>query len=66
MGEQIRRSGTAVRAYVDRLHVLMAQVGSDPLDEAKSLALVTFIVNNRGPAERSLQALEDQRVGVSC
>ncbi|MEY8019128.1 hypothetical protein [Mycobacterium servetii] len=66
MSEQIRRSGADVRAYADRLRALWHQLEIDPLDEAKSAAFVAHILNNRAAAARSMQALQDRRVGLPC
>lgn len=66
MSEQIRRNGADVRAYADRLRALWHQLETDPLDEAKSVAVVAHILNNRAAAAQSLRALEDRRVGLAC
>jgi hypothetical protein len=66
MAQPIRRSSTAVRAYSEHLFDLMKQVKRDPLDEDKSIALVTHIVNNRSSAAELFDALETHALGVSC
>lgn len=66
MAQPIRRSYTAVRAYSDQLHVLMKRLGTDPLNEDVSEALVTHIVNNRSTAAELFDALETHALGVSC
>ena len=66
MAQPIRRTSAAVRAYADRLRELMDQVRADPLDEAKSVALVAHIVNNRAGAAQLYRVLEDQAVGALC
>ena len=66
MDQPIRRSQTAVRAYADQLHALMKRLGTDPLNEDHSVALVAHIVNNRSSAADLFYALEDQALGVPC
>ena len=66
MAQPIRRTHCAVRAYADQLRALMDQVRDDPLNEAKSVALVTHIVNNRAPAAQLYRVLEDHRLGAAC
>lgn len=65
MAQPIRRTTTAVRAYADQLRDLMDQLRADPLDEAKSLALVTYIVNNRSAAAQLWDTLETA-LGAVC
>ena len=48
MAQPIRRNAGAVRAYSDQLRVLMSHLAADPLDEQKSIALVSHIVERRG------------------
>ena len=50
MAQPIRRNAGAVRAYSDKLRVLMSQLAADPLDEQKSIALV--ISHRRAPRRR--------------
>lgn len=67
MALSLRRSHSTVRAYADRLRNLMELLSDDPLDEGKSIALITHIVNNRSSAAQVLAALEDHRaLGASC
>ena len=41
MAQPIRRNAGAVRMYTDQLRALMSQLAADPLDEHKSIALVS-------------------------
>lgn len=67
MATSIRRSHNTVRAYADRLRNLMDLLADDPLDESKSIALITHIINNRGGAAQMLAALEDHlAMGTPC
>ena len=66
MAQPIRRNAGAVRAYSDQLRILMSQLAADPLDEHKSIALVSHIVERRGAAARLLEDLQSQGLGVSC
>ena len=66
MGQPIRASRGDVRAYVEQLHALWEDLRFDQLDEAKSLALVAHIVNNRPAAESALRALGQQSAGMPC
>lgn len=66
MAQPIRRTHTAVRSYCDQLRELMKQLGADPLSEAKSVALVAHIINNRGTALQLLDVLENQALGLPC
>ncbi|MBI2699695.1 hypothetical protein [Mycobacterium paragordonae] len=65
MAQPIRRTTTAVRAYADQLRDLMDLLRADPLDEAKSLALVTHIVNNRAAAAQLWDTLATG-MGAAC
>ena len=42
------------------------QLAADPLDEAKSVAVVAHIVNNRGIAAHLFDVVEDHRLGAAC
>lgn len=64
--QPLRRTYAAVRAYSEQLRELMDQLGADPLDEAKSVALVAHIVNNRGAAAHLFDVVEDHRLGAAC
>lgn len=66
MGQPIRRTSAAVRAYSDTLRQLAAAAVEDPLDEAKSMALVTHVVNNRALAAQRMRELEQDAVVVPC
>jgi hypothetical protein len=66
MAQPIRRNAGAVRAYSDQLRVLMSQLAADPLDEQKSIALVSHIVERRGGAAQLLADLQSQALGISC
>jgi hypothetical protein len=66
MAQPIRRNAGAVRAYSDQLRILMSQLAADPLDEHKSIALVSHIVERRGAAARLLEDLQSHALGVSC
>jgi len=66
MAQPIRRNAGAVRAYSDQLRILMSQLAADPLDEHKSIVLVSHIVERRGAAARLLEDLQSQALGVSC
>ncbi|MDY6869195.1 MAG: hypothetical protein SV966_00965 [Actinomycetota bacterium] len=66
MAQPIRRNSGAVRAYSDQLRVLMSQLAADPLDEQKSMALVSHIVERRGAAAQLLNDLQAHAWGVSC
>jgi hypothetical protein len=66
MAQPIRRTAGAVRAYSDQLRILMSQLAADPLDEHKSIALVSYIVERRGAAAQLLEDLQSQALGVSC
>ncbi len=61
--EHTARHRAAVRAYTDRLLQLLDQLRSEPLDEHRSTALVTHIVNNRSSAARRYADLEAVVVG---
>lgn len=62
----IRRTNAAIRAYSDQLRKLIDQVRDDPLDEAKSVALVAHIINNRAGAAHLYRVLENQSLGARC
>ena len=62
MAQPIRRNAGAVRAYSDNLRVLMSQLAADPLDEQKSIALVSHIVERRADAAQLLDDLQAPRV----
>lgn len=66
MAQPIRRTYVAVRAYSVQLRDLMDQLRADPLNEARSVALVAHIVNNRSTAAQLFHVLEDQSVGAAC
>ena len=66
MAQPIRRNASAVRAYADQLRVLMSHLAADPLNEQKSIALVTHMVEGRGPAAQLLDDLQSQSLGISC
>lgn len=66
MAQPIRRTHAAVRAYCDQLRDLMDQLGKDPLNESKTVALLTHIVNNRTTALELLDVLERQAMGAAC
>jgi hypothetical protein len=66
MAQPIRRNAGAVRVYSDQLRALMSQVAKDPLDEHKSLALVSHIVERRAAAAALLDELQDQALGIPC
>ena len=66
MGQPIRRTYSAVRAYSEQLRDLMDQLRADPLDESKSVALVAHIINNRNTAAQLFDALENQSMGAAC
>jgi len=66
MGQPIRRTYAAVRAYSDQLRDLMVQLRVDPLDESKSVALVAHIINNRSAAAQLFDILENQSMGAAC
>lgn len=66
MAQPIRRPPAAVRAYTDRLRALMDHLSADPLDEDKSLDLITHIVTNRSGAAHLYRTLEAQIVGAPC
>ena len=66
MAQPIRRNASAVRVYSDQLRVLMSQLAADPLDEQKSIALVSHIVERRSAAAQLLEDLQSQALGVSC
>lgn len=66
MGQPIRTSHAAIRSYTDQLQALWKDLTLDKIDEAKSLALVAHIVNNRPAAESALRALEQQSAGLPC
>ena len=66
MGQPIRRTYVAVRAYSDQLRHLMDQLRADPLDESKSVALVAHIINNRSTAAQLFDVLENQSMGAAC
>ncbi|ORX14129.1 hypothetical protein [Mycobacterium xenopi] len=66
MGQPIRRSYLAVRAYSEQLRDLMDQLRADPLDETKSAALIAHIINNRSSAAQLMQHLQTQTMGAAC
>lgn len=66
MGQPIRTSHAAIRSYNEQLQALWKDLNLDTIDEAKSLALVAHIVNNRPAAESALRALEQQSAGLPC
>lgn len=66
MGQPIRRTSAAVRAYADTLRTLAAAAVNDPLDETKSIALVTHIINNRALAAKRMRELTEDPAVVSC
>lgn len=66
MVQPIRRSAGGVRAYSDHLRDLMSQLAADPLNEQKSIALVTHIVEGRDAAAQLLEDLQSQSLGISC
>lgn len=65
MAQPLRRT-TAARVYAEHLRALMDQLRSDPLDEAKATALIVHIVDNRAPAARLYEVMEDQKVVALC
>lgn len=66
MGQPIRRAQHAtVRAYVEQLQALWEDLSLDRLDEAKSLAFIAHIVNNRPAAAQAYAAIEAS-AGVPC
>lgn len=66
MAQPIRLAHAAVRAYAHQLRKHLDQVRDAPLDEAKSVALVAHIINNRAPAAQLSQVLENQSIGAPC
>jgi len=66
MAQPIRRNAGGVRAYSDQLRDLMSQLAADPLDEHKSIALVTHIVERRAAAAQLLDELQSRSLGISC
>ena len=66
MAQPIRRNAGGVRAYSDHLRDLMSQLPADPLNEQKSIALVTHIVERRESAAQLLEKLQSQTLGISC
>ena len=66
MAQPIRRHAGGVRAYSEQLRVLMSALAADPLDEQKSIALVSHIVERRGAAAQLLNELQSQALGISC
>jgi uncharacterized membrane-anchored protein YjiN (DUF445 family) len=69
LGSQSRRHHrhhSAVRAYTERLRALIDQVRNDPLDEARSVALVAHIVNNRAIAARLYDELQAAFEASAC
>lgn len=66
MAQPIRRNAGAVRMYTDQLRALMSQLAADPLDEHKSIALVSHIVERRDAAAPLLDELQDQALGIPC
>ncbi|MBS4730585.1 hypothetical protein MSM1_20445 [Mycobacterium sp. SM1] len=66
MGQPIRRSYAAARAYSDQLRDLMDQLRADPLNESKSVALIAHIIDNRSLAAQLLDHLEKQTIGAAC
>ena len=66
MAQPIRRNAGAVRAYSDHLRVLMSALAAEPLDEQKSIALVSHIVERREAAAQLLDDLQTQSLGISC
>jgi hypothetical protein len=66
MAQPIRRNAGAVRAYSDQLRILMSQLAADPLDEHKSIALVSHIVERRSAAAQLLEDLQSQALAISC
>jgi hypothetical protein len=66
MPPPIRRTYSAVRAYCDQLRVLMDQLRDDPLDDARSVALVAHIVTSRATAAQLFDIVERQRLGSGC
>ncbi len=66
MAQPIRRTAGGVRAYSDHLRDLMSQLAADPLDEQKSIALVSHIVEHRAAAEQLLDELQSRALGIPC
>lgn len=66
MAAPIRRNASAVRAYCDDLHELMRKLAQDPLDEQKSIAVVSHIIERRAAAAHLLDELQDQALGIPC
>lgn len=66
MGQPIRRTSAAVRAYADTFRKLAEVAVEDPLDEAKSIALITHIINNRALAAQRMRELENDALVVPC
>jgi hypothetical protein len=62
----IRRTHSVVRAYGARLRDLMDQLRADPLSDAKSVALIAHIVNNRATAAQLLDMLDNPGLGNAC
>ncbi|OOK65433.1 hypothetical protein BZL29_7802 [Mycobacterium kansasii] len=66
MAQPTRRTHAAVRSYCDQLRELMDQLRADPLNEAKSVALVAHVINNRSTALQLFEVLENQAMGSPC